>query len=149
MTVGERLKALRNARFMTQKQLSEKCGIDSANLRKYESGRQNPKHETLKKIAKALEISPMLFDNDVVSEFEFMVAVQDDEFNPMGNLTEFSETLDDLYNNPNRINQSSNSEHQILTQKYDMLNIKGKKEANRYMDYLTSQDEYTKPDEEG
>ena len=56
MTVGERIKKIRLEKGLTQKQLSEKCGIDSANLRKYESGQQNPKTETLNRIADALEV---------------------------------------------------------------------------------------------
>lgn len=58
MTIGERIKKLRLEKGLTQQQLSEKCGIDSANLRKYELGKQNPKFETIERIAKALEVSP-------------------------------------------------------------------------------------------
>lgn len=57
MTVGERIKNARKNRGWTQKQLEEKTGINEANIRKYESGRQNPKFETIEKIAKALGVS--------------------------------------------------------------------------------------------
>lgn len=50
------IKKYRLARGYTQKQLGEKCGINEANIRKYETGRQNAKYETLEKIADALEI---------------------------------------------------------------------------------------------
>lgn len=56
MDTGERIRSARNQRGITQKQLGKACGIDEANIRKYETGRQNPKLETLKKIADALEI---------------------------------------------------------------------------------------------
>ncbi len=56
MTIGERIRNARKNAGLTQKQLGEKCGINEANIRKYESGRQNPKYETLQKIASALEI---------------------------------------------------------------------------------------------
>lgn len=56
MTTGERIKRSRKAIKMTQKQLGLLCGIDEANIRKYESGRQNPKFETLQKIADALGV---------------------------------------------------------------------------------------------
>lgn len=56
MTVGERIKTIRLKRGFTQKQLAERCKIDAANLRKYESGRQNPKMQTLEKIATALNV---------------------------------------------------------------------------------------------
>ena len=56
MTVGERIKAARKSKNLTQKQLEKLCGINEANIRKYESGRQNPKIETLEKIASALDV---------------------------------------------------------------------------------------------
>ncbi len=54
MTVGERIRNARKIAGLTQKQLDEKSGIDEANIRKYESGKQNPKLETLEKIAKGI-----------------------------------------------------------------------------------------------
>ena len=54
--VGERIKYYRLKKKMTQKELGEACGIDAANIRKYESGRQNAKIETLEKIADALGV---------------------------------------------------------------------------------------------
>lgn len=54
--IGERIKYYRQKKSMTQKELGEACGIDAANIRKYESGRQNAKIETLEKIANALEV---------------------------------------------------------------------------------------------
>lgn len=58
MTVGEMIKELRIHKGLTQKQLGELCGgmADSA-IRRYESGRANPKLATLKKIADALEVT--------------------------------------------------------------------------------------------
>ena len=40
----------------TQSELGELCGVNPANLRKYESGRQNPKYETVERIAQALGV---------------------------------------------------------------------------------------------
>ncbi|WP_302779279.1 helix-turn-helix domain-containing protein [Anaerotruncus colihominis] len=56
MTVGENIKRLRKERGLTQKQLGEKCGINEANLRKYEADKQNPKIETIERIAQALGV---------------------------------------------------------------------------------------------
>lgn len=53
---GERIKEIRGTRNLTQKKLGELCGIDEANIRKYELGRQNPRCETLEKIALALNV---------------------------------------------------------------------------------------------
>lgn len=54
MTVGERIYYCRMENHMTQKELGEKAGIDPSTIRKYESGRLNPKIGTLRKIAEAL-----------------------------------------------------------------------------------------------
>ena len=54
MTVGERIYYCRTENHMTQKELGEKTGIDPSTIRKYESGRLNPKISTLQKIADAL-----------------------------------------------------------------------------------------------
>ena len=59
MTMGEKIKKLRESRGLTQKKLGELCGgISDSNIRKYESNKQNPKLETLKKIAEALQVAP-------------------------------------------------------------------------------------------
>ena len=54
MTFGELLKVLRQKLGMTQRELSEKTGIAEPTIRKYESGRLNPKIETKEKFAAAL-----------------------------------------------------------------------------------------------
>lgn len=59
MTVGERIKGIRLAKNLTQKQLGELCNpkmADSA-IRRYENGRANPKIETLNNIAKVLGVN--------------------------------------------------------------------------------------------
>ena len=57
MTVGEKIAEERKYSGMTQKELGEKTGIDPSTIRKYESGRLNPKIGTLRKIADALGVS--------------------------------------------------------------------------------------------
>lgn len=57
MTVGENIKRLRRERGLTQKNLGELCGIAEPNIRKYENSKQNPKLETVEKIATALGVT--------------------------------------------------------------------------------------------
>ena len=57
MTVGERIRAARKAKGLTQKALGEACGIAEPTIRRYELGKLNPKYETLEKIASALGLS--------------------------------------------------------------------------------------------
>lgn len=56
MTTGQKIRSLRKTKKLTQKQLGQMSGIDEANIRKYELDRQNPKIETLEKIASALDV---------------------------------------------------------------------------------------------
>lgn len=56
MTIGELIRAARQEKGWTQKELGLKCGINEVQIRKYELEKSNPKIETLEKITKALEI---------------------------------------------------------------------------------------------
>lgn len=58
---GDLIRKYRKEKGLTQKQLGERCGINEANIRKYELGTQNPKIETLNKIAIALNIPVFKF----------------------------------------------------------------------------------------
>lgn len=57
MTVAENIKRIRKEKGLTQKKLGELCNpkISESTIRKYELGILNPKIETLKKIANALQ----------------------------------------------------------------------------------------------
>lgn len=56
MNSGDRIRAARKDRKLTQKQLGELCGIAEPTIRRYELGKLNPKYETLQRIADALDI---------------------------------------------------------------------------------------------
>lgn len=56
MTVGEKIRAMRKEREITQKELGVKCGIAESTIRRYELGKLNPKYETRKKIAQGLGV---------------------------------------------------------------------------------------------
>ena len=53
MDTGKRIKEIRKANGLTQKELSEKLGTSQQNLAQYENGKRQPKFETLRRIAKA------------------------------------------------------------------------------------------------
>lgn len=65
-TIGERIKAFRLVRGMTQKELGTRMGVDQSTVRKYESGKLNPKIETVKKIADALGVDMNALYGDLV-----------------------------------------------------------------------------------
>lgn len=56
MTVGEKIKAFRKEKGLTQKQLAEKSGMIEESIRGYELGKRHPKKETLLRIAQALDV---------------------------------------------------------------------------------------------
>lgn len=56
--VGDRIAAARKRYTMTHDQLAAATGIDSSNIRSYESGRAMPSIHTLVRIAVALETDP-------------------------------------------------------------------------------------------
>ena len=57
MAINENIKRFRKERGLTQKKLSELCGIAEPTIRRYEAGTLNPKIETVEKIAVALGIT--------------------------------------------------------------------------------------------
>ena len=57
MTIAENIRRIRKEKHMTQKQLGSLCGMDEANIRKYELGKINPKIETAERIAEALGVN--------------------------------------------------------------------------------------------
>ena len=67
-TIGENIKRLRREKKLTQKQLGELCGINEANIRKYESGKQIPRLATIEKIAAGLEVDVV----DSTDRYEIM-----------------------------------------------------------------------------
>lgn len=56
MTIGEKIRAIRKEKGMTQKQLADICKMADSAIRKYESGQVVPKMEMIQRIAKALGV---------------------------------------------------------------------------------------------
>lgn len=72
MPTGSKIKEIRQQKGLTQKQLGDMCGMYESQIRKYETGKANPKIETLQKIAVALGIpldylldSPALIESKI------------------------------------------------------------------------------------
>lgn len=71
METGERIRAIRTEKGLTQKELGERCGMVDSAIRRYESGRGNPTQKTLIKIAKALGVHLRdLTDFSLAEEFD-------------------------------------------------------------------------------
>jgi transcriptional regulator with XRE-family HTH domain len=54
--IGERIKALRMLKRMTQNELAIECEFEKASMSRIESGKSNPTVRTLFKICKALDV---------------------------------------------------------------------------------------------
>lgn len=59
MTMGEYIEQLRKANRLTQKELGELVGVNTAAVSKWEKGRVvNIKRETIEKLAKVFDVPP-------------------------------------------------------------------------------------------
>jgi len=59
-----RLRAVRDAQFMTQEELAERSGIHQVTISRIEQGDVEPRYRTIKRLAEALGVEP----NELVSE---------------------------------------------------------------------------------
>lgn len=82
MTVGEKIRAYRNLRGISQKTLGELADMNEVTIRKYEAGDRNPKPDQLLKIANALGVSINLFmdfDIETVSDVLSLIFKMDEQ----------------------------------------------------------------------
>ena len=70
LTVGQRIKEARKKAGMTQKQLGAKIGISFQAIAQWENNLRNPKPETLKRIAEALDVSPSSLDSRLSTQIK-------------------------------------------------------------------------------
>lgn len=121
---GDMIRKYRTEKGLTQKKLGELCGIADSNIRKYESGNQNPKIETLQKIADALDIPVnRLLAGKIISRDELKEK-----------LSEYGLT---------HLVPDTEEERTVL-ENYKKLNETGKKEAAKRVEELTHLEKYTK-----
>lgn len=131
---GSRIKEIRKQKGLTQKQLGEKCGMYESQIRKYENGNANPKVETLKKIASALEVS---LDSLLPFE-EYMKTWKDEKERERSTSPSLLETLSagDIFSTDDI------TEHKLISD-YRKLNDNGKTEALKRVEELTEVPKYT------
>ena len=121
---GDMIRKYRTEKGLTQKKLGELCGIADSNIRKYESGNQNPKIETLQKIADALDFPVnRLLAGKIISRDELKEK-----------LSEYGLT---------HLVPDTEEERTVL-ENCKKLNETGKKEAAKRVEELTHLEKYTK-----
>lgn len=116
---GDNIKRIRTEKKLTQKKLGELCGIDEANLRKYENGRLKPSLNTIRKIASSLDV----YLSDLIDDWS--------NYSPEEYAKDWETPLDELK----------------LIQDYRILNDNGKDEARKRVNELTELPKYQKKDE--
>lgn len=160
MFVPHRLKTIRLYRGLTQKQLAEKCGMHDSAIRRYENGRQNPKRETIERIAKALDVTWYLFDNSLYSDGEFnqydiSAIIEKEKAHTQAFIKLMNEKFAELEKEKGSplsdddyitIEIPNMTDEESLLNGYRSLNKYGKDEAISYIANLTTQEKYTAPD---
>jgi len=56
--VGQKLKAIRTRRLLTQEELAERAGVSAATVVNVERNKQEPQFRTIRKLAEALSVDP-------------------------------------------------------------------------------------------
>ena len=57
--IGEKLKAARTRRLLTQDELAERAGVSQSTIANIERDNAEPQFRTIRKLAKALDIEPI------------------------------------------------------------------------------------------
>lgn len=123
VTIGKNIKRIRKEKGMTQKQLGELCGINEANVRKYELGKANPKIETVNKIASALGVTA--FDIMGVDYFDSITDLKSLR-NEITKAGQFEELFISIY---------GQAEYDSFMQ-YSVLTEEGSKKVKEYINDL-------------
>lgn len=148
---GKKIREARIQKGITQKKLANLCGMYDSQIRKYESGKVEPKIETLQKIADALEVSLSFFlDEDYVTALK----KGNDEANSLllKNFYEAAEldneerelAFKNLMRNQDLISEmrKDNDRELSLINSFQLLNTVGKDKAITYVEDLTKIPEY-------
>lgn len=115
MTTGERIRAIRLQKKLSQNALGSKLGISQQQIAQYERGTRTPKLDTIAKIANAL-------DTDI-SEFLDLEALHPMDYTDV-------------------IFSFEHIRYDRIKSLYDQLNDQGKEEAIKRVEELTQLDKY-------
>lgn len=80
MTVGERIRHTRVQKGLTQKELAAKLDVTQQGIMQWENGTRNPKPDTLRRLAEALDISYWKLAEDSNDPYNITPIVQDPGF---------------------------------------------------------------------
>ena len=150
-TVGDNIKRIRREKGLTQEQLGNLCKPKMAGsaIRRYENGGANPKIETIRKIAEALDVS----ENDLTGKTKLinLFAGAGTIEHALEALTAMTEDSDQAI--PEAIKDAAGAmaamakDEEELLSDYHNLNNYGKEEARKRVNELTEIPKYQKKDD--
>lgn len=156
MSVGENIRKCRKEKGFTQKKLGELSGINEVQIRQYELGKTNPKIETLKKIAIALDTDVTILNPSLlIDNSPFAVIERNHQYNKSKKESSGkSFSILDILNLESKksIGAISEAEYkylkdiaakkEALIKAFNTLNISGKDKAIELIELLTKIPEY-------
>lgn len=149
MDIGTRIKELRKARGMTQKELAEKTSLSIASIQGYEQKKYKPKLKTIAKIAVALDVLLLdLVDTDDPILQNEISATNIPDLNYINSV--LRSTRSQYIYELNRILSDSNDIQQLfwdLLTNFNLLNEFGKKEAVKQIELFSKIPDYRKDDD--
>ena len=149
MDIGTRIKELRKARGMTQKELAKKTSLSIASIQGYEQKKYKPKLNTIAKIAVALDVLLLdLVDTDDPILQNEITAINIPDLNYRNSVLR-STRSQNIYE-LNRILSDKNDIQQLfwdLLTNFNLLNEFGKKEAVKQIELFSKIPDYRKEDD--
>lgn len=157
MSIGENIKRIRKKQGLTQKELGERLGgISQQQIGQWETGKANPKIETIQKIAQALDVS--LYELFIVKVDDTMNGIdlslidnpKDIEkylFSIVPHLKEQAQREHEDIEKAEKLIESEQLENEnikILVDNYLKLNGLGQNKAIEQVELLTKIPEYKK-----
>lgn len=149
MDIGTKIKELRKARGMTQKELAKKTSLSIASIQGYEQKKYKPKLNTIAKIAVALDVLLLdLVDTDDPILQNEITAINIPDLNYINSVLR-STRSQNIYE-LNRILSDKNDIQQLfwdLLTNFNLLNEFGKKEAVKQIELFSKIPDYRKEDD--
>ena len=161
VTFAENLKNIRKERGFSQKEIAEKLGVSQPNYAQYETGKRNPKFETVKKIAAALGIdvyNPLITGDMTPREaMQILRAVEAKQY--LQNSENLADIEQKIAHRIDEIESMKKNKHNVDTmidslrlrgaidENLSLLNTEGQKKALEYVEMLVKIREYRKDDQ--